>query len=463
MAGLSSLLERFSNAAPIAVMARASLTRLFSDDLLDQIFEDYATRQYTKQLAFSSAFWLMVDVVTKAKPSLNAAFQNEKESFAVSVQSVYNKINHTELPILENLVAITAGNIEEVMKCWNNPQPELIRGFSCRIIDGNVLAGTNHRIMELRETRAAALPGRSTCFYNCQTRLIDDIVLDKNGHAQDRSQIDSILIRVRKGEAIIGDAGYCTQKMMAGIQSRRAYFILRKPSNTAITRVGKEQKVGTSDTGHIYEQRCVLNCKDGTVLQLRLITIKRFKPTSAGKMVVELLTNLPARVKAVNIAKAYRKRWTIENAFQDLGEVLATEINTLGYPSAALFGFAVGCVLQNMHSMIEQSLRIVHKSKLEPTQRLSRYKLAIEIKTTTPGMEIAIESLVWERTFSKLSTKEFANWLLAMAKRTDVKDYLPYKWSPKGPPRKRKSGNRGNHVATHTLLLERKTLTKHHL
>ena len=134
-------------------------------------------------------------------------------------------------------------------------------------------------------------------------------------------------------------------------------------------------------------------------------------------MVVELLTNLQARVKAVNIAKAYKKRWTIENAFQDLVKYWQQKSIRWVIP----------------RQMIEQSLRIVHKSKLEATQRLSRYKLALEIKTTTPGMEIAIESPIWERTFGKLSTKEFANWLLAMAKRTDVKDHLPYKWFPIPP------------------------------
>lgn len=458
MAGVNALLERFSCAAPIAVMARASLEYVLANDALEQIFEDNASRQYTRELAFSSAFWLMADVVTKAKPSLNSAFQAEKENLSVSVQSVYNKVNHTELNILEHLVSTTATNMGKVIDCWtSNPQSELIRGFSCRIIDGNVIAGTEHRIKELRTTRAAALPGRSVCFYNYQSRLIDDIVLDQNGHAQDRSQIDAVLTRVREGEVIIGDAGFCTQKMMAGIANRNAYFVLRKPSNTALTLIGKPNKVGTSDTGDIYEQRAVLQCKDGTELKVRLVTIKRFKPTSSGKMVVEILTNLPATVKAVNIAKAYRKRWTIENAFQDLGEVLATEINTMGYPSAALFGFTVGCVLQNMHSMIEHALRVAHKNKLESTQRLSRYKIALEIKTTTPGMKIAIESPVWERTFSQLTARDFSKWLIGLAKSTSIKEYLPYKWSPKGPPPKRKSGNRGNHIATEKILSERKS------
>lgn len=459
MAGLIDLLERFAQAAPVAVMARASLEHIFANELLDRIFEDHARKQYTRELAFSSAFWLMVDVVTKSKPSLNSAYKSNKPELSVSVQSVYNKVNHTEMAVLEQLLGATAKRISQVIGYWKTPEPELIPGFSSRIIDGNVLAGSEHRIKELRSTRAAALPGRSVCFYNYESRLIDDIILDANAHAQDRSQIDAILTRVGPNEVIIGDSGLCTQKMMTGISSRKAYFILRKPANTALTRLGSPRKVGTGDTGDIYEQQAILRCEDKTELRLRVITIKRFKPTSNGKMEIELLTNLPSKVKATRIATAYRKRWSIENVFQDLGEALATEIDTLGYPGAALFGFTIGCILQNIHSMIEHSLRITHKSTLPPTARLSRYKLALEIQSTVPGMEIAIQASSWEKSFGRLSIKEFAKWLLATAKGTVVENYRTYRWSPKGPKQKRMSGKRIHHIATQKVLDKRENTT----
>jgi hypothetical protein len=51
MAGVNALLERFSCAAPIAVMARASLECAFANEVLEQIFEDHASRQYTHALS----------------------------------------------------------------------------------------------------------------------------------------------------------------------------------------------------------------------------------------------------------------------------------------------------------------------------------------------------------------------------------------------------------------------------
>lgn len=456
MASIGSMVDRFSEKTPVAVLARAALEHIFSDDSLEKVFEDNATRQYTRTLAFSSCFWLMVDVVTKKQPSLNAAYEDAKEQLEVSVQSVYNKIDGLELGILEQLVVQTAKSVVDVLDCWKVKGREVLPGIRCRIMDGNIMAGTDHRIGELRGTRAAALPGRSLCFYDPQYRIIDEVILDENGHAQDRSQFDEVLERVRKGECLIGDACFGTQKLMIGIDSRSAYFILRKPSNTAIELVGKRKKIGPSETGDVFEQTAILHAKDGSTLTMRQISIDRYEPTETGKEVVELLTNLPAKFLPMDIANAYRCRWRIENAFQDLATTLKTEITTLGYPSAALFGFCIGVVLQNMLSLIESSLQIANPKELKQTERLSRYRIALEIQRTTIGMEIAIEPATWTKRFGDMLASEFAAWALGIASKADVAKYKTSKWSPKGPPPKRKSGNRGNHVATSQMIEERR-------
>ena len=48
-----------------------------------------------------------------------------------------------------------------------------------------------------------------------------------------------------------------------------------------------------------------------------------------------ILTNLPKKLNGKKVTNLYLKRWTIENAFQELAEHLNSEINTLGYPKAA--------------------------------------------------------------------------------------------------------------------------------
>jgi|LakMenE18May11ns_1017448.scaffolds.fasta_scaffold9863375_1 hypothetical protein len=468
MSSVSSLIDRFAQSAPVAVMVKGALEQILSDEKLDAVFEKHASRQYVRQLAFSSCFWLMADVVTKTKPSIHAAFQDEREKLEVSVQCVYNKLKCLELGVMENLLSSTARDMIACAKAMKVPTASLVPGFVCKLLDGNVLAGTEHRIKELRRTNAAALPGRSVCIYNYSYRMIDEVVLEKNGHAQDKSQIDALFSHIHPGECIVADAGFCTQKMMLGIsQTCKAYFILRKPSNTAVELVGKRKRIGKSETGILFEQNGILHCRNGKKVPLRVVKLERFTPTTRGKTEIVFLTNLPEKVSAIQVAQAYRRRWRIENTFQDLAQVVESEISSLGYPSAALFGFVIGCVIQNVLALIEHAL-LMGAQKTKPASKpktttatkvkeeyLSRYKIALELKSVMPGMEIAIEQRSWLKLCAKLTTEELAQWMLSVARHAKLTNYTTYRWSPKKAQPKRASGNRGNHVATSKILNQR--------
>ena len=109
--------------------------------------------------------------------------------------------------------------------------------------------------------------------------------------------------------------------------------------------VGKRRACGRIDTGKVYEQTIRATDDAGEVLFLRRVTVLLDRPTRDGDTELHLLTNVPAKdARAKVIADLYRRRWTIETAFQELEATLHGEINTLGYPKAALFAFCVALV-----------------------------------------------------------------------------------------------------------------------
>ena len=74
-----------------------------------------------------------------------------------------------------------------------------------------------------------------------------------------------------------------------------------------------------------------------------------------------LLTNLSKEAAdAVTVSERYRKRWGIETAFQKLERYLHSEINALGYPKAALFGFCLALVAFNIDAIVMTALRATH-------------------------------------------------------------------------------------------------------
>jgi IS4 transposase len=83
---------------------------------------------------------------------------------------------------------------------------------------------------------------------------------------------------------------------------------------------------------------------EGARLNARRVTVQLRGTTRDGDSAIHILANLPDDVPAADMAQVYRGRWTIETAFQALTEHLRCEVNTQGYPRAALFAFTLAVV-----------------------------------------------------------------------------------------------------------------------
>jgi hypothetical protein len=167
-----------------------------------------------------------------------------------------------------------------------------------------------------------------------------------------------------------------------------------------------------------------------------------------------LLTTLPKGIKATAVAKLCLKRWRIEAAFQELERDLNPEITTLGYPRAALFGFAIALVEYNIMGLVYGALRAQHGAK-KIEEEFSHYYLAGNLEYTHDGMMIAIPEGNWH-VFAEMSHKEFAATLLFLSSKVDLKKCPKSRRGPKKPgPRKVVDPNTP-HVSTARILAARK-------
>ena len=72
-------------------------------------------------------------------------------------------------------------------------QVPLLPGYAVRILDGNALAATQHRLKVLRDVAAAPLPGKSLVVLDPEARLAVDIFPCEDGHAQERRLFNAVL------------------------------------------------------------------------------------------------------------------------------------------------------------------------------------------------------------------------------------------------------------------------------
>jgi Transposase DDE domain len=446
-----SVIDRFVQRCPAAVMVRATLENLLRPERLNQIFEGTAQRQYLKKLMFSDLVAVMSAVATRTHQSVHASYQAAKKSLGISSTALYGKLNRLEPGISAALVRETAVDAAAVIDAMPKARRELLPGFEVQYLDGNHLAATEHRVAELRRTRQGPLPGQTLAILDAQRDLITELILCEDGHAQERSLLPELLERIEAKKVIGADRNFCTTKFLFGLVARQAYFVIRQHKSTLFWRKrGKRTRIGRIETGVLYEQAIELHDGDKS-LTVRRITVELDQPTESGDAEIHILTNLSGeQATAKQVAKVYQKRWTIEGAFQTLTDVLRCEVETLGYPKAALFSFSIAVLAYNTYAVVKAALRSVHGVE-KVNEELSDYHLMHDVVLTHVGMEIAVEESVWTR-YESMSARRLAKELLGLAKRVQLTRYPKKKRGPKKPQPRKKSGAGSPHLATARVL-----------
>ena len=77
---LGDVFERFSRDSPLSVMAQGIMENALNPQILDQLFEGVAQKQFTHKLLFSTIVDLMSVVACRIRPSIHAAYQARAET-----------------------------------------------------------------------------------------------------------------------------------------------------------------------------------------------------------------------------------------------------------------------------------------------------------------------------------------------------------------------------------------------
>lgn len=452
---LSPVFEKFVNKSPISVMARSVMERVLNLDQLNEWFDSTAKEQYTKDLLFSTLFDLMSQVVLGSQKTVHSAYQASKEDIGVSITSIYNKLNGIEINTSAQLVRYAVEQVEPLIKKLGGTVRSPLPGKRIKLLDGNCIEKSQHRLEELRSMAAGPLPGKSLVVYDPVLRLPIDVFPCEDGHAQERSLLKQVLLTIEPDDVWIADRNFCTIEFTCGIDSRDAFFCIREHKKFPWEPLGKEKYIGKVETGKVYEQPILVRDYSGKEYTFRRIRVNLKNKTRDGDTDIFIISNLSKRsANAKTIARLYRDRWTIETAFQHLTEHLNSEINTLGYPRAALFGFCVALVAYIIMSVLKSALASIHGAEIIDKQ-LSGYYVADEISATYRGMMIAIDYDHWI-VFRQMTPTKLAKILKELAANVRLSAFKKHPRGPKKRQPKRKSCKNTPHVSTAKIIARRK-------
>jgi len=250
---LPAILNPFAKEAAPAVMTRIALDWMIESTSIDPILDEVAEGQYSREFLLAHFVEVMADVACGFRSSLRSAFLKRQFDQIASLSAFYRKLGRMELAVSAAVVREAGDRARHRITAAGGLLPEPIAGYAARILDGNILTGTDHRITVSRSTRSAALPGMSLAIYEPTSGLVRDIVLEENAHTQERALLDQVVIE--PGQLWIIDRNFCVRTFLFRILRTEAFFLVRRHQSTLpFEPIEPLRSVGRSDTGEVFEQ-----------------------------------------------------------------------------------------------------------------------------------------------------------------------------------------------------------------
>jgi hypothetical protein len=102
--------------------------------------------RYTCEFTLTHFVQVMLDVAIGYRPSPRAAFFRRDLALIASISAYYRKLNRMEMALSEAVVRGTAVRARRPITAGGGLMPEPVDGYAARILDGDVLTGTEHPV-----------------------------------------------------------------------------------------------------------------------------------------------------------------------------------------------------------------------------------------------------------------------------------------------------------------------------
>lgn len=166
---------------------------------------------------------------------------------------------------------------------------------------------------------------------------------------------------------------------------------------------------------------------------------------------------MPETIDGRQVAELYRRRWTLETAFQELEATLEGELQTLCYPQAALFAFCLALVAYNVLSVVKAALR--GECGADAAGKISGYYLADEAAGVWRGMMIVLPANYWQERFADRTPCDMAAFLRRTARHVRLDAFRKHPRGPKKKPPNSMNKKHRTHVSTARILEQRRSQT----
>jgi len=342
--------------SPLAACVLELSAHVLDEATLDPIYDQNRGRCYEDKLTFNDFLTLTRDALIHHGGSAHRLFLDLEKtgSHPVDESNYYRKLSNMPEEVSQALLREGTAKLSELMP---GPAVALARcfdGFEVIVGDGKKMKNAAKRLKLTRGYSGKLLGGKALVALNVRSGMAIAMSDSLDGQTNDVPLVPALMEQLqgmmRKPILSIWDRQFDDVKTLKKLSSRQgdAFLVRMKQNYTFIPESSRE----TVDAGGrpVLDEIGVMG-KGKKSLRVRRITLLRQDDEDD----VVLLTNLMDRTlfAACDLLELYRKRWGIEQVFQQVTETFSLSHLIGSSPKATLLQFSYCLLLYNMTQVIK--------------------------------------------------------------------------------------------------------------
>jgi len=333
---------------------------IFDERLLDSIWESHRGRCYEDVLRFADFLRLMRDALVHHGGSAHQLFLEleRDDAHPVDESNFYRKLARTPVELSRALLRECTARLADLLPAGADAArlPACFDGFEVIVGDGKKIKNATKRLKPTRGYSGKLIGAKALVAMNVRSGMAVAMSDSLDGLANDVPLVPALMAQLHEIVArpilSIWDRQFDDVRTLGRLSSRGGdAFVVRLKQQNHTFALESAVKTRDGQGRAVLDEVGVLG-RGGNAMRVRRITLSR---AGAGEEDVVLLTNLLDReaFAAAAVLDLYRRRWGIEQVFQQVTETFALSHLIGSGPKAVLLQFAYCLLLYNLVQLIK--------------------------------------------------------------------------------------------------------------
>jgi hypothetical protein len=447
---------------PLAEAVLTAWQWLADEAFLNTLFDQHGGRSYVKAIAFPTLVQLVHDVVTGVAASARQRFTHARATGELSTHppAAYEKLARLPLPLSMAFLTGCTHRLRAVVPAPAQERlPASLDAWTVVTVDGKAIKNVAKRLGPLRRLRGGVLGGRALVAQEMRTGWVLGMHADPDGEANDIRFVPALVpgLRVRIDGPIlwVADRQFGFPEVLAELASTTDRFLVRYHGNVRFFADSERpERTGTDAQGRTYREDW--GWLGGPQNPHRRY-VRRIALTLATGPLVLVTDLLDAdAIAAVELLDGYRRRWGIENVFQQITEVFGLARLIGGTPQATVFQLSFCLVMYNLTQAIRGC---VAEAARRPVATVSGEKLFRDVRKELIGWRAVVTVEETRACFATVPTAAMARRRLAeLLGGLWRDDWAKAKPRRKAVPHPPLPYRRGQHHSVHRVLRDHRSI-----